>query len=110
MPTDRYANVELKPSASVPSIRLWDARIALRSTAVLAEEPIQVRRTILGITAKVVDVGAAEIAEQQCAFLPMITAIVLVSIVGERKERIELCAHWWNDATYPVCLAGPFRA
>ena len=65
MPTDRYANVELKPSASVPSIRLWDARIALRSTAVLAEEPIQIRRAILGIAAKVVDVGAAEIAEQQ---------------------------------------------
>ena len=47
-----------------------DARIADRSAGVLAEEVGQVRRAILGIAAEIVDVVAAEVAEQQRALTP----------------------------------------
>ena len=46
-----------------------NARIAYRTTAVLAEKPGQVRRTILHITSEIVNVEATEIAEYQRAVL-----------------------------------------
>jgi hypothetical protein len=49
---------------SILVIRSRNTRIAPRATAVLAEEPIQVRGTVLHIFAKILDVGASEITEE----------------------------------------------
>src|SRR6266851_8448327 len=91
------------------ALRMRDARIAPRATAVLAEEPIQVRRAILRIAAKIVDVGAAEVAEEQCAAFPVVAAIVIASVLCHSIEGIELCAHRWNDAADSIRLAGCLR-
>ena len=63
------------------ALRMRDARIALRTAAVLAEEPRQVRSAILRIAAKIVDVKAAEIAEKQRAASPVIGVIVILSVL-----------------------------
>ena len=86
-----------------------DARIAPRAAGVLAEEPIQVRCAILRIAAKIIDVGAAEIAEKQCAAFPVTAAIVIASVLCHRIERIELRAHRRDDAADPIWLASWFR-
>ena len=83
-----------------------DARIPPRATAVLAEEPVQIRRAILRSAAKIVDAAAAEVAEEQGAVFPVVAAIVIVSVLCQRIEGIELCAHRWDDAAGPIRLAG----
>jgi hypothetical protein len=52
-----------RASASLLVRGIRDAWIGLRATAVLGKEPRQVRSTILGITAKIVDAGTPEVAE-----------------------------------------------
>ena len=91
------------------TLRMRDARIAPRATAVLAEEPIQVRRAILRSAAKIVEVGVGEIAEEQCAVFPVVAAVVIASVLCHRIERIELCAHWRDDAADSIPLAGFLR-
>src|SRR5713226_3611857 len=86
-----------------------DARIAPRATGVLAEEPGQIRRAILRRAAKVVDAAAAEVAEEQGAVFPVVAGIVIVSVLCQRIEGIELCAHRWDDAAGSIGLAGCLR-
>src|SRR6266566_1664467 len=88
------------------AIRMRDARIPPRAAAVLAEEPVQIRRAILRSAAKIVNAAAAEVAEEQGAVFPVVAAIVIVSVLCERIEGIELCAHRWDDAAGPIRLAG----
>src|ERR1700716_2512099 len=86
-----------------------NAGVGPRATAVLAEEPIQVRRAILRIAAKIIDVGPAEIAEHQCAVLPVVATIVIAPAPCQRIEGVELCAHWRNDAADSIRLARTLR-
>jgi hypothetical protein len=60
----------------------------------------------LGIAAEIVDVVAAEVAEEQRAPIPAIVVLV----AGQREEWVELRACRWNDAADPVRLAGHLRA
>ena len=96
-----------------------DARIGSRATAVLAEEPVQIRRAILCVAAKVVDAGPIEITEKQCAALPVISVISVIAVVAamviaaatalcHRIERVELRACRWDDAANSVRLASLF--
>src|SRR5258705_13762904 len=56
-----------KASMFILTLRTRDARIAPRATAVLPEEPTQIRRAILRSAAEVVNTAAAEVAEKQGA-------------------------------------------
>src|SRR5258705_12382247 len=94
-----------KASMFILTLRTRDARIAPRATAVLPEEPTQIRRAILRSAAEVVNTAAAEVAEKQGAVLPVVAAIVIVSALCQRIEGIELCAHRWDDAAGPIRLA-----
>src|SRR6266851_3018646 len=91
------------------ALRMRDARIAPRATAVLAEEPIQVRCAILRSAAKIVDAAAAEVAEEQCAVFPIVATIVVASVLFHRIEGIELLGHRWDDAAVSIRLAGCLR-
>src|ERR1700722_7146652 len=86
-----------------------DARIASRATGVLAEEPIQVRRAILRIAAKIIEVRVCEVSEDQGAVFAVIVEVVIASVLCYCIEGIELCAHWRDDAADSVRLAGAFR-
>jgi len=63
----RFLYIRPEGSCEVATLFLgpWDARIGDGSTGVLAEKPGQIRRAILRVTAEIVEVWAAEIAEQQ---------------------------------------------
>jgi hypothetical protein len=62
-PTERIHYAK-EASTFLLALRMRYARIAPRATAVLAEEPGQIRRAILRSAAKVVDAAAAEVAEE----------------------------------------------
>src|SRR5260370_37229211 len=80
------------------ALRMRYARIAPRATAVLAEEPGQIRRAVLRSAAEVVDAAAGEVAEEQGAVFKVVAALVIVSVLCQRIERIELRAHRGYDA------------
>ena len=98
-------NDALTSSPSV--IRLRTARIASRATAVLAEEPIQVRRAVLRVFSKIGDAGTLEISEEQRATVFGLPSPVLA--VSQRIKRIELCALRRKHAADSVRLAGCLR-
>jgi hypothetical protein len=103
------ASKYLEPLMLILPPWLWDARIRLRTTAVLAEEPIQVRRAILRVAAKIVDAWTGEIAEDQLAtrlaFIIAIAALVALFIFCHRIERVELRSLGRYDAPDPIRLA-----
>jgi hypothetical protein len=108
------------PALLIDPAGLGDTRVGLRTIAVLAEEPGQIRRAVLFVTAKIVDAGPAEIAKEQCAAsliaaLSPITAVAVVAVVDvvaafQRIKGIELRAHRRDDAADPIRLTGGHRA
>src|ERR1700731_3223799 len=89
----------------IDPVGFGDTRIGLWATAVLAEEPGQIRGAVLLVTAKVVDTGPAEIAKEQCAasliavfLIAADSPVALVVAAFQRIKWIELCAYRRDDA------------
>src|SRR5579872_1249946 len=86
------------PLKATSVVRTRQARVGHGTTAVLPEEPRQVCRSILLITAERPDIRPGDVAEHQGA----ISGFVLVR---EGIERIELRLHWRHDAPCAVSIA-----
>jgi hypothetical protein len=87
--------------------RIRHARIGLRTAAVLSEEPIQVRRAILCIAAKIVVSESGEISEHQRAIFSALAAAVPTPR-GQRIERIKRRAGRRSD-TRSIRRSAPLR-
>ena len=86
----------------------WDARIGDGPAGVLPEEPGQVRRAVLRVTIKIVDLWAAEIAEKQGTAIGVAAHSVVALPADEGKEWIKFRTGGWNGTADPVPLAQGF--
>src|SRR5260370_20262486 len=82
-----------------PLVETRDARVALDAPTVGPEEPGYIRRTVLRVTPKIIEVRPAEIAKQQCA----------TPTCGQRIARIEPRTPWREDTAFTVWVACFFR-
>ena len=95
IPTEMIHYYVKEASMFILALRVRDARIAPGAAAVLAKEPGQIRRTILRIATKIIDVVPAEIAEEQHAALSIAALVVLtVRPPAERRSRPRSFGKW----------------